>query len=207
MTENTDNPRQYRNPNPGTPGIRVDLKDGRIAVVGDDWRSLPLDHHNEAVRSGCEVDTGTGRYSASDEAEPRQGKAAPSAGSDDAVRTRVLEMLNRDEPDDFVEATGKPNLKVLSGLCGFTVEQSQASRVLKGLQAEAQAEKEEEDRVQAEMAAASAAAAEAAADPEAVEAAQAAAAKKVAERQARAKKALKQVAKKTGKPGKTAESA
>lgn len=196
-----DNPRLYRNPRADRETIRVDLGDGRMAVVGADWRGLPLDFHNEAVRQGCEVDTQTGRYSASDAPDPKQGAAAPSAGSDEAVRARVLEMLQRDEEGDFVEATGKPNLRVLTGLCGFTVDQSQASRVLKGLEEEARQQALEEQQVADAAAAAQAEAATA--DPDA---AAAAAAAKVAERKKNAQKAIKKVAAKKA-PAKTAASA
>lgn len=135
------NPRLYRSPDGDE--IRVPLPDGRLAVVGAEWRKLELDFHNAAVREGCEVKAeggaGNGSGRVKEPAAGDRASGAPQVGSDEAVRTGLLTMLNRDEPGDFVEATGLPALKVLSKLCGFAVAADQASRVLRALKAEADA--------------------------------------------------------------------
>lgn len=146
------NPREYKSPD--RTSIRVPLDDGRMAVVGPNWRPLPLDFHNAAVRNGCVVrragatDEGTAGFEPDANKKPAAGPAI-AAGTDAAVQVGLLAMLGRDEPGDFNDANGLPDLKVLSRLVGFEVDASQASRVLRALQAEAaqgdEGEEEEDD--------------------------------------------------------------
>lgn len=139
------NPRLYRSPDDSS--IRVCVGAG-VAVVGPEWRGLPLHFHNDAVREGCAVkkaaapvegeeDTG---ISARDVKPAGKTKAAVTeVGSDELVKAGLATMLQRDAPGDFTAGTGLPDLGVLAKLVGFPVEPEQCARVLRQMQAEADA--------------------------------------------------------------------
>lgn len=139
----TPNPREYRSPDGSQ--IRVPLDDGRVALVSASWRNLPLDFHASAVREGCQVRKAAGADADTDLSARAVGKAkaktgAAQAGDDSQIREALFVMFARDQPGDFVESTGLPDLKVLSSLAGYAVDVEQATRVLRAMQAEAEAE-------------------------------------------------------------------
>lgn len=148
------NHREYRTGNDDGSAVRVTLGDGRVALVGKDWRDLPLDFHNKAIRSGCEArrkgDAGdsTVGHSATAEADPSQGTAPPRVGTDAAVRAAMVAAINDDPEGLFNETTGAPDPVVIAKYAGFGISKEQFSKVWKALHEELKAAQEAEDEAE-----------------------------------------------------------
>lgn len=180
------NTREYRTSNEDGSAIRVTMGDGRVALVGDDWRDLPLDMHNKAVRAGCECRRKDGAGSDSNVGdsgnagpEPSGTPAPARVGTDEAVRKAMIDAINDDPPGLINETTGSPDPEVIAKYAGFTASREQFNRVWKVLHKELREAQERDDENEeaavrqegADIAAANAAAAaeSAAADPAALD--------------------------------------
>jgi hypothetical protein len=138
VTPPKPNPRLYRSPDAEI--IRVCLGDGRVATVGPEPRTLGLDFHATAVREGCIVSRAPNDEVGAGDVKPsKQAKGGASAGDDSLVERALSTMLEREQPGDFIESSGLPDLAVLSALAGFPVGIEQASRVLRAMQVKFQA--------------------------------------------------------------------
>jgi len=128
---------RFRNPEVGSPPIRVPLLSGHVALIGNEWRELPEIFHVEAVRRGAE------REDRADIPYPQavQVQAGPDAmsqtvGEDAHYRQAITAMLIRSVDGDFT-GDGLPNTNVVSKLCGFRAVKEDVLRVFRAMKAEA----------------------------------------------------------------------
>ena len=108
---------------------RLTSTSGHIVLVGQEFVEVPQHMEAEAYANGCvseelynsiKADMARGALAGGE----GKGVQLPSGVTDEArpevIRRGILEMLDGKEEGAFT-AAGLPNLKVLSGKCGFQV--------------------------------------------------------------------------------------
>jgi hypothetical protein len=115
-------------------GARLTLDDGRVALVGKEWRELPADFYQEALVRGCECDK-TVIEKRPDVEHANSENAKTDFDEPAAIRAGIEKLVDRGEPGDLTGA-GLPNLVKLNAICGFTVGKESMLAVWKQMQAE-----------------------------------------------------------------------
>jgi len=99
--------------------IRVSTTEGgATAIVGHEWRELPINLHRLAIAAGCEI---KGRSVI--EAENIQKHTGPGI-EEKAILDALKQMIEREDESDWTKA-GQPDLRVLASLCGFSPNKEQ----------------------------------------------------------------------------------
>lgn len=91
-------------------------KGGHTAIIGREWRSLPVLMHDAAYTAGCEsreVDGGATK------------QPPPATETEKKVVEGIKAMLARTQKGDFSKE-GLPDTRALSKVCGFEVSQEQS---------------------------------------------------------------------------------
>ena len=113
--------------------IQVAILTGCCAVVGDEWRELPVDLHRKAIEEGCIT-------SDMDLATINAGQPQPSADkSNEQILIEVIKaMMENPEASDF-RSDGMPNIKSVIRNCGWTASREEVAQAVQAIADEAQA--------------------------------------------------------------------
>lgn len=95
--------------------VYIALLSGHSAVIGEDWRDLPLFMHREALAAGCITDNMDAETIAA-----KVDDAAPNDSDHDILVRTIKAMMDNPADGDFTNAD-LPNLKHLSAKVGWTV--------------------------------------------------------------------------------------
>lgn len=123
---------KFKSPN-DTP-IQVALLSGHTAVVGTEWRDLPINLHRKALELGCITDNMDAATIAQ-----KVEHANPQRSNHDILMDTIKSMMQNPKQGDFTGAD-LPNLKTLSLKVGWTVKKEEMMRAVQAISDEPDAE-------------------------------------------------------------------
>lgn len=104
---------------PSDTPVYVSELSGHTAVIGSEWRELPLFMHRQALAAGCITDN-------MDKAtiDAKLKASAPQKTNHDILVLTIKQMMENPSSGDFT-ASDLPNLKNLSKLAGWNVNREE----------------------------------------------------------------------------------
>lgn len=128
---------KFRSNPPRTPEfIHLSTTLALAAVVGPEWRELPLGLHRPALASGCVTDNMTEDMQNQPPDEPVVPAAPNGFDRSHVIGEAVKTLLEQDGTDGFT-AEGVPDLVALSKLAGFEVDRQEMFAAWNALNKEA----------------------------------------------------------------------
>lgn len=119
---------------PGDEPIYVALLSGHSAVVTDEWRELPVMLHREALMAGCITDN------MSAEAIAAKIESAQTGKSNHEILVETIKGMMDNPQSGYFTGADLPNLKVLSGLAGWTVNKEEMMQAVQEIANEPEVE-------------------------------------------------------------------
>jgi hypothetical protein len=115
---------------PSDKPVYLCLTSGHSAVIGNEWRELPILLHRKALEEGCVTDN-------MDEATiaAKIESAIPEQSKHEILLGIVKEMMANPKEGDFT-AADLPNLKRLSGQAGWSVSKEEMMQVVHSISSE-----------------------------------------------------------------------
>lgn len=112
---------------PGETPVYIAMLSGHTAVVGDEWRELPLFMHRKALEEGCITDN-------MDQAtiDAKLEAAAPGESNHDILVKVIKDMMANPNEGDFTGAD-LPNLKVLAKNAGWNVNREEMMQAVQAI--------------------------------------------------------------------------
>ena len=112
---------------PGEQPVYIAMLSGHSAVIGNEWRDLPLIMHRKALEEGCVSDNMDAATIAA-----KIESAIPEESRHSILMGIVKNMMANPKEGDFT-ASDLPNLKRLSGTAGWSVSKEEMMQVVNAI--------------------------------------------------------------------------
>ncbi len=119
---------------PSDQPVYIAMLSGHSAVIGVEWRELPVFMHREALAAGCITDNMDAETIAA-----KIDHAAPKDSNHDILVRAIRAMMDNPKEGDFTNAD-LPNLKALSKVVGWTVNKEEMMQAVHAIASEGEDE-------------------------------------------------------------------